>query len=234
MILPESIIPADRYGVVYVATHRESGKQYVGQTTRTPSERWIEHGYHKTSVIAKAIAKYGSAAFDLDTLDWAMTKVELDHKECFWVAFLETMERDLGYNLKEGGAAGRLSPDVCKRISTTKRGRKLPPTHPFTRKGQTPWNKGKPADPDAIARMRATKLAQGLKANAGSFKQGLIPWNKGKRMSEAYRLKSGHGVRRVNRTSFKKGHPSGQTRGKIGLPAGPNGEIRYFRPEQLI
>lgn len=113
-------------------------------------------------------------------------------------------------------------------------------------KGQAPHNKG----------------TKGLvKANAGSFKKGHKPsftgtkgvhkgWNKGLKTPEATRRKQS--AARKGKAPWNKGKRGSQipwnkgrkrppgtiqaptTAGRIALPAGPNGEKRFFRPEQLI
>ena len=147
-------IPKDRYGVIYLITHREDGKQYVGQTKRTIQHRWRGHlqkankpGKH-ISLIARSIKCHGPEAFDVEEVDWASSKETLDHKERFWIAFLDTMNPEVGYNLKEGGARGIMCQDALDRMAGKLRGRKLPQGHPFTIKGKTAPMKGRTRKPE--------------------------------------------------------------------------------------
>jgi group I intron endonuclease len=177
-LLPESIVPADRFGIIYLITHRESGKQYVGQTVRRLNRRWSSHKQkdpRKTSVMTLAIAKYGADAFDVEHLDWACSQEMLDHKERFWIGFLDTVSPN-GYNLKDGGnGGGRPHPESIARMAETKRGRKLPSTHPFCGKGRKPWTHNRPLTAEQQARSIA-----GLKKR---YAEGMIHPMQGKHHS---------------------------------------------------
>ncbi len=165
MLFPPSIVPTDRYGVIYVITHRDSGKQYVGQTTASLRERLQGHldkaerkNRRYSSHIGNALVKHGIDAFDMETLDWAMSKAELDQKETFWIAFLDTI--DEGYNLKGGGAAGTPSLVTKQKIAKTLTGRKLPEGHPFTIKGRPAAMKGRKRDPEWNRKQSETMKAR--------------------------------------------------------------------------
>lgn len=172
-MIPPSIIPTDRYGIIYLVTHRESGQQYVGQTIRELEERWrrghvggaaYRRGKERTYIM-NAITKHGPEAFIVETLDWAASKAELDQKERFWIAFLDTQTPE-GYNIKDGGANGRPHPDAVAKRAAKLVGRKLHPSHPFCRKGRVSNNKGKKMPPEAIEANRAhalTRFASGWK-----------------------------------------------------------------------
>lgn len=124
--------PKDRYGIIYLITHTESGKQYVGQTIGPRYQRWASHRNRarkgSSMYIHRALAKHGSDTFDIQTLDWATSKDSLDHKEKFWIEFLD-IRAPKGYNIKEGGSHGRLSEETKKRLSIACMGR-------------VPYNKG--------------------------------------------------------------------------------------------
>lgn len=107
-----------RYGVIYLITHRASGKMYVGQTVRPLAWRWHEHQTSDyCALLHRAITKYGPEAFDIFVIDDAGSKDELDEREVFWMDFLGTRSRKLGYNLREGGASGKHSDESRKRMS---------------------------------------------------------------------------------------------------------------------
>lgn len=89
--------------IVYLVTNKISGKQYVGQTIRSLEERWRDHCRVKDeNYFHRAIHKYGAENFSLEILDTATTEAELDEKEIYWIAKLNTLF-PRGYNLKEGG-----------------------------------------------------------------------------------------------------------------------------------
>lgn len=155
-------VPVDRYGVVYLAMCRVTGKQYVGQTVNEPEDRWNHHrlGPDKgVSLIHEAIVKYGEEAFELETLDWAATKDELDDKERYWIATLGTISKG-GYNLKDGGANGKPHPDTVLKWKASRKDWTMPADHPWRQKGRPSNNKGKKMSPEAVEQNRQRALAR--------------------------------------------------------------------------
>lgn len=105
--------------MIYFVQHRESGKTYVGQTTRSFDERWHEHVYRALKQRPKrgrpndyfhtAMHKHGVAAFDgfvIENIDG--TQRELDEAETWWIAYLRMLGAEL-YNLTDGGDGRRMS-----------------------------------------------------------------------------------------------------------------------------
>lgn len=98
------------YGLIYVITHTESGRQYVGQTKeKTVGDRWELHlleAYKdsKKTVrpIIKAIQTYGPHAFTYTRLDDARSHAELNEKEVLWIDRLKTLIPN-GFNATRGG-----------------------------------------------------------------------------------------------------------------------------------
>lgn len=89
--------------VIYLVTNKINGKKYVGQTIRPLSERWKDHCRAKDkNYFHNAIRKYGADNFTREVIDTAETVEELDEKEIYWIAKLNTLFPN-GYNLKEGG-----------------------------------------------------------------------------------------------------------------------------------
>ena len=89
--------------IVYLATNKINGKQYVGQTVRSLEERWRDHCRSRDeNYFHRAIRKYGKENFALEILDTANTEIELDEKEIFWINKLNTLFPG-GYNLRVGG-----------------------------------------------------------------------------------------------------------------------------------
>lgn len=94
-------------GYIYKITNKINGKAYVGKTTRTVQERWEEHlhdstkkQYYTNRPLYKAIRKYGSDGFTVETLE----KVDLEHlseREIYWIEYFHTYTE--GYNATVGG-----------------------------------------------------------------------------------------------------------------------------------
>ncbi len=122
------------YGHIYVANYPVNGKNYVG---KTKIERWaedknpIQERWKEEADIAKnkaekglrlrhienAIVKYGSENFILFEVDKAYNREELNIKEQNWIKKLDSMNREKGYNMTEGGEGGIKSPEVNERMT---------------------------------------------------------------------------------------------------------------------
>jgi group I intron endonuclease len=105
--------------IIYLITNKINGKQYVGQTTRTLSERM---GRHKASAygvpkhaVGRAIAKHGFENFGVEILAEANTREELDLLEIKFIEECNTLVPN-GYNLAGGGhMAKRKTHDETKK-----------------------------------------------------------------------------------------------------------------------
>jgi len=90
--------------IIYKITNKENGKIYIGQTVKTARHRFNYHFRNKNlNGISGALTKYGKYNFILETIDEADTKEELDKKEIYWINYYDTLNKDKGYNLIEGG-----------------------------------------------------------------------------------------------------------------------------------
>jgi len=182
------------FGYIYIATNTENGKVYVGQTT---SGRWKENqnpieGRWKEEVgealrklnrgedlryVENAITKYGPENFKVVEQDRAYSQTELDEKETYWIKEHDSMNPKVGYNLKEGGLAGRLSDQAKERLSNTiaekyqtdseyydkqAKERKERANNPEWREKMTEINRKRGKDPDFIKKMSeiTSKLAE--------------------------------------------------------------------------
>lgn len=88
--------------VVYLITNTVNGKKYVGQTQRVLGERIKEHKDDKKRPIGKAIHNYKWENFTVEILDECRTPDELNVREMYWIATLNTKAPN-GYNLTDGG-----------------------------------------------------------------------------------------------------------------------------------
>lgn len=78
------------YGIIYKITNIINGKIYIGQTKNTLEHRWHQHIYdanhNRTNMpIHFAIAKYGVENFEIECIDTAETKEELNQKEINYI-----------------------------------------------------------------------------------------------------------------------------------------------------
>jgi group I intron endonuclease len=107
------------YGVVYRITNLVNGKCYHGQTVNL-EERWPHHlrGDSHCHAIRNALKKYGRENFKFEIVEVARNKHELDSLE---VKYVKDSLSPIGYNIREGGANGRLSEDTKKKMSDSQK-----------------------------------------------------------------------------------------------------------------
>lgn len=104
--------PGYQHGVIYVVTHKDSGRQYVGLTVQTMERRWLYHqeqsraGWIRSECsLHAAIRKYGASAFEISVIDHGTAKMDLEAKERKWIRELGTMAPH-GFNIDPGGVSG--------------------------------------------------------------------------------------------------------------------------------
>ena len=133
----------EQTGFIYRITNRVNGKIYIGQTSRSVSERWNQHLYHarkgKQYPIYSAIRKHGAESFQVEILcetQW----IFLDSLEEFFIVTNRSLLSQNGYNVTPGGdglGRGEQSPNFGRKysaeqranISKSRKGLKFTPEH---------------------------------------------------------------------------------------------------------
>lgn len=92
-------------GYIYVTTNKVNGKIYVGMHRVQTDE--IDNKYFGSGkVLRKAIEKYGKENFTCDIIEWCDSDEELSTREIYWIKQLNAMDKNIGYNMNEGGIGG--------------------------------------------------------------------------------------------------------------------------------
>lgn len=111
------------YGIIYLITNTVNGKRYVGQTTRSLSERKKDHLTSRCNrYLRRSFRKHGREAFHWNVLKEASSQEVLDRLEDQFILCFNTLDRRFGYNLRRGGGNGRLADEVRERMAEAKRG----------------------------------------------------------------------------------------------------------------
>ncbi|MEO7297958.1 MAG: GIY-YIG nuclease family protein [Verrucomicrobiota bacterium] len=104
--------PGYAKGIIYLITHKASGRQYVGLTIQTLERRWNYHveqalaGYIKgEESLHTAVRNYGRDVFEMRQIDEGTAKKDLEEKERYWIQKLRTLTPK-GYNISPGGVSG--------------------------------------------------------------------------------------------------------------------------------
>jgi group I intron endonuclease len=87
--------------------NKVNNKVYIGQTCQELNDRWKNgNGYKKCRYFGPAIQKYGWDNFEHIVLQTNLTAEEADYFEKKYIQEYEAMNREKGYNLREGGQKG--------------------------------------------------------------------------------------------------------------------------------
>lgn len=105
---------------VYKITNKITGKVYIGITNQGAGARYRHHWYEarigEPSPVHRSMAKYGEENFTFEIIEVVDTYDELKEREKYWIKFYDSMNREKGYNLTEGGDGtfGRLHSEETK------------------------------------------------------------------------------------------------------------------------
>lgn len=95
---------------IYCIENMISNKKYIGQS-KNINDRWKKHiselnrNCHDNDYLQKSWNKYGFNNFRFYVLEYCDKSI-LDDREVYYIDFYDTLNRDLGYNLKSGGQNG--------------------------------------------------------------------------------------------------------------------------------
>jgi len=129
-------------GIIYCAQNKINGRRYIGRTIlslerrKREHEKWAEtHPENKGGCTAfvNALRKYGFDAFEWTIVFDDVKDEELNDLEIETIAVYKTLVPN-GYNLKEGGNAGRPSEETKRRLSDTLLSRNFKHTEDSKRK----------------------------------------------------------------------------------------------------
>lgn len=75
----------------------------------------------KNTYFHNALKKYGFENFEFVTIDEAETEDELNEKECKWISYYDSTNKEYGYNLDSGGKNCSKSTETKEKISACKK-----------------------------------------------------------------------------------------------------------------
>ncbi len=133
--------------IIYKITNKINGKIYIGQTINTVDTRFSQHCRQKSSVLSKAINKYGKTNFIIEVLEIVQTRDELDYLERYYIKYYNSIS-PFGYNLEGGGSLKKeISLETRKKQSLSHLGK------------SAPWNSYK-RSPETLRKMSECNLGR--------------------------------------------------------------------------
>lgn len=106
-----------KYGYIYKITNLVNNKIYIGQVyNKSIDDRFNRHcnSANKTSksYLVRAIYKYGKENFKVEQIEECYSISELNEREKYWIAYYNSTNSKIGYNLTPGGEGGNTY--LCK------------------------------------------------------------------------------------------------------------------------
>lgn len=113
--------------LIYKITNIINGKIYIGQTRLTAEKRFNKHWNEANcetrpnNYFHNALLYYGKENFTIEVIDTANNIEELNEKEIYWIKYYNSTDKEIGYNLQEGGKSGVRGEETRKILSEKKK-----------------------------------------------------------------------------------------------------------------
>lgn len=114
------------YGIIYKIKNKTNNKIYIGQTTRSLKDRWLQH-LNKNSCctyLRNSIKKYGKENFEVTVIAYCNSLEQMNYREEYYIRLFKSLAPN-GYNLTLGGSGikgKKHSQETKDKISKSKKG----------------------------------------------------------------------------------------------------------------
>ena len=153
---------------IYIIKNTINSKVYIGQTIDSLNRRFNNHKATTRTACIKlhnALNKYGRENFYIELIAECDSNIVADSLESIYIKEYNSVEN--GYNIQSGGSHGKHSEETKRKISETRKSKKIPSP-----------NKGKRLSEECRKKMSETRKARKIPSP-----------NKGKKFSEEHKRK---------------------------------------------
>lgn len=91
------------FGYIYKFTNTLTNKIYIGKREK---QTFDESYYGSGREWKKALSKCGKENVKREIIEWCYSRQELNEREVYWIAFYNSTDKDIGYNVHKGGQGG--------------------------------------------------------------------------------------------------------------------------------
>ena len=138
--------------LIYKTINLVNGKFYIGQTI-TNNPYYFGSGIY----LVRAIKKYGKKNFKREIIQYCNSLKHLNEREQYWIKKLKSQDRNIGYNIENGGnSVGKHSDEWKLYMSNFFKGENNPMF------GKIGYWKGKHIPKKAVEKMIKTKEEKGI------------------------------------------------------------------------
>lgn len=111
---------------IYKILNNINGKIYIGKTEKSIEDRWKKHLLCVKNKVNRylydAMNKYGIDNFSISEIEKCNSREELNEREKYWIKLYNSINKDFGYNMQEGGLGGKQPQDIIDRVRLKKKG----------------------------------------------------------------------------------------------------------------
>lgn len=110
--------------IIYKLVNVINNKIYIGQTTRMLRHRLNEYKRHRkcNSFLKSDIIEFGFENFKCEIIEECEGIEELNEREIYWIQYYNSMNRNIGYNIVEGGNNSLISEETRQKLSDSHKG----------------------------------------------------------------------------------------------------------------
>ena len=111
---------------IYKITNKINQKIYIGQTWRTIKARFAQHKCSKSNMhLYNAFNKYGKDNFSIELFGQCYDQETADFIESALIEFYNSTNRNIGYNIREGGDNSKRSSESKLRMSNAQSNKQI-------------------------------------------------------------------------------------------------------------